>query len=80
MCKTGARRPRTGGCSELAEIAIAMASKVAIPEHAVTVTQGVDDLLTVKVNEHEFTGTLPEVWAWLDDLVQQLNVASDFEP
>lgn len=66
--------------SELTEIAAAIASRVGVSLHAISVTQKVDGLLTVKVGDNEFTGTLEQIWAWVDDLVKDHSATSDFEP
>lgn len=44
------------------------------------IVEGINDLPTVKIYDHEFTGTLSELWTWLDELAEGLSPSPEFEP
>ena len=65
---------------ELAEISAGIARKLQIPAGEVAIVEGINGFLTVKIHDHEFTGTLSELWTWLDELVDRLSPSPEFEP
>lgn len=74
--------------TDLMEIAQGISFNLNVPPSSISISQGKNRLLTVRIYDHEFTGTLDEVWAWVDtlkdkvlaDVAQTEEPDSDFEP
>ena len=55
---------------DLTQFALGIAAKLKVSAASVTLTQGDKGLLTVKVLNQEFTGTIEQIWAWIDGLLK----------
>ena len=64
---------------ELAEIGRSIALKLDVSVRAISLTQ-TDGVLTLSYNGETVSGTLNEIWAWVDDLVKSMDTSSDFTP
>ncbi len=63
---------------ELAEMVKAMAAKLQKPTDQISLVQHDNGLLTVTVSGASFTGTVDEIWKWLDSFTH--GYEPDFGP
>ena len=55
-----------------------IAAKLQVPAEQISLIQHEDGLLSVTVGAKSFTGTMDEIWQWLDSLTN--DYGSDFSP
>ena len=54
--------------NELKDLVLAIAAKLGIAVSLILLTQNDDETLTVQIGDSSFTGTMEQIWNWLDAL------------
>jgi tetrahydromethanopterin S-methyltransferase subunit B len=64
---------------ELREFAESIALKLDVSVSAISLTQK-DGVLTLSYDGQTVSGSLKEIWEWVDALVKSMDPSSDFAP